>query len=249
MPNAILEVKNLTKRFGSLGKEVYALKGISFELKKGEILGFLGPNGAGKTTTIQSILGLMKPTSGSIKIFGKPMPQQRQEILDRVNFSSAYVSLPTNLKVWENLYTFARLYNVKNFKARVAELAHYLQIDGFMNKLYGQLSSGQATRVNLVKALLNSPELLFLDEPTASLDPEIADRVRKYLKEIQQKSNLTILYTTHNMSEVEELCDRAIFINDGQIVTEGTPAQLIKKYGMKDLNEVFIKLARKEEVI
>lgn len=241
--NIILEVKNLTKKFGSFE----ALKGISFVLKKGEILGLLGPNGAGKTTTIQSILGLIHPTSGSIKIFGKQMSEFKEEILSRVNFSSAYVSLPTNLKVWENLYTFARLYNVPNFKQKVQDLADFFQINDILNKMYGTLSSGQATRVNLVKALLNSPELLFLDEPTASLDPDIADRVRKYLKAIQQQSNLTILYTTHNMLEVEELCDRAIFINEGKIVTIGTPQELIKRFGKKDLNEVFIKIARQEE--
>jgi len=176
----VLEVKNLRKKFG----QFEALKDISFSLKKGEILGLLGPNGAGKTTTIQSILGLIRPTSGLIKVFGKQMPQSKEEILSRVNFSSAYVSLPTNLKVWENLYTFARLYDVPNFKQKVRALTDFFQINDLMPKLYGTLSSGQATRVNLVKSLLNSPELLFLDEPTASLDPDIADRVRKYLKTI-----------------------------------------------------------------
>lgn len=238
----ILEVKNLRKKFA----EFEAVKGISFSLKKGEILGLLGPNGAGKTTTIQSILGLIHPTSGKIKVFNMQMPENKQEILGKVNFSSAYVSLPTNLKVWENLYTFARLYTVPNLKQKVTELADFFDINDLMNKMYGTLSSGQATRVNLVKALLNSPELLFLDEPTASLDPDIADRVRKYLKAVQQKSNIAILYTTHNMLEVEELCDRAIFISEGKIVTEGTPEKLIKQFGLKDLNEVFIKIARKE---
>ncbi len=240
MSEVILEVKKLRKKFGKFE----ALKGLSLSLKKGELLGLLGPNGAGKTTTIQCILGLIKPTSGQIKIFGQDMAQNREEILSRVNFSSAYVSLPTNLKVWENLYTFGRLYNVLNFQQKVKELADFFEINDFLNKMYGQLSSGQTTRVNLVKALLNSPELLFLDEPTASLDPDIADRVRKYLKTIQQSNNLTILYTTHNMLEVEELCDRAIFINEGKIVTVGTPKELIKKFGKKDLNEVFIKIAR-----
>lgn len=238
----ILTVKNLTKKFG----QFTVLKSISFHLKKGEILGLLGPNGAGKTTTIQCILGLIKPTSGKIRIFGKEMAQDREEILESVNFSSAYVSLPTNLKVWENLYTFARLYSVKNFKDRIKELVDFFAIEDLMPKLYGNLSSGQTTRVNLVKSLLNSPELLFLDEPTASLDPDIADRVRKYLKQIQQKSNISILYTTHNMMEVEEMCDRAIFINEGRIVTEGTPQKLIKRFGLRDLNEVFIKIARNE---
>ena len=244
MSEVILEVKNLRKKFG----DFEALKGISLSLKKGEILGLLGPNGAGKTTTIQCILGLIKLTSGQIKIFGKDIQTSREEILSRVNFSSAYVSLPTNLKVWENLYTFARLYGMKDYKLRIEQLIDFFAIADLMPKLYGTLSSGQTTRVNLVKALLNSPELLFLDEPTASLDPDIADRVRKYLKAIQQQSNLTILYTTHNMAEVEEVCDRAIFINEGQIVTSGTPSKLIKRFGLRDLNEVFIKIARQEKI-
>ncbi len=242
----ILKVKNLTKVFGSPAGGQTAVDNISFEAKEGEILGLLGPNGAGKTTTIQMILGLIEPTFGSVEVFGKDIAKHRDEILNLVNFSSAYVSLPTNLKVRENLYTFARLYTVKNYVQVVKELADFFDINPLMEKLYGSLSSGQATRVNLVKALLNSPKLLFLDEPTASLDPDIADRVRKYLKEIQKQRNLTIVYTTHNMAEVEELCDRAIFINEGKIVTEGTPAELIKRFGLKDLNEVFIKLARRE---
>ncbi|MBI2596597.1 ABC transporter ATP-binding protein [Candidatus Daviesbacteria bacterium] len=244
MTDVILEVKNLRKKFGKFE----AVKGISFNLKKGEILGLLGPNGAGKTTTIQSILGLIHPTSGVVSIFGKKMPGDREEILSRVNFSSAYVSLPTNLKIWENLYTFARLYNVPDFKQKVKDLAGFFQINDLMGKMYGTLSSGQATRVNLVKALLNSPQLLFLDEPTASLDPDIADRVRRYLKIFQKQDNLTILYTTHNMGEVEELCDRAIFINEGKIITQGTPKQLVRRFGKKDLNEVFIKIAREKHL-
>ncbi|OGH33818.1 MAG: hypothetical protein A3J69_02150 [Candidatus Levybacteria bacterium RIFCSPHIGHO2_02_FULL_42_12] len=191
------------------------------------------------------ILGLIKPTRGTITVFGKNLETHRMEILSEVNFSSAYISLPGNLKVWENLYTFARLYGVKNYKKRVEELARFFEITPLLSKLYVRLSSGQATRVNLAKALLNSPKLLFLDEPTSSLDPDIADRVRKLLKKIQKEQALTILYTTHNMIEVEELCDRAIFIHQGKIVTEGTPKQLIKRFGLKDLNEVFIKIARK----
>lgn len=240
--NNLLVVKNLTKKF----KEFKAVDNISFELKQGEILGFLGPNGAGKTTTIQMILGLIKPTSGSVSMFGKDIQHHREEILSMVNFSSAYVSLPGNLKVWENLYTFARLYGVKNYKTRVAELAKFFEIENLLNKMYASLSSGQATRVNLAKALLNSPKILFLDEPTASLDPDIADRVRKYLKKIQTEQGVTILYTTHNMSEVEELCDRAIFINEGKIITEGKPEKLVKQFGLRDLNEVFIKLVRED---
>jgi ABC-2 type transport system ATP-binding protein len=239
----LLTAKNLTKHFGKFT----AVNNISFDIKEGEILGFLGPNGAGKTTTIQMLLGLITPTKGTVKIFGKNFADHKEEILGLVNFSSAYVSLPTNLKVWENLYTFARLYGVKNYKKRVDELVNFFDIEKLMPKMYGSLSSGQATRVNLAKSLLNSPKLLFLDEPTASLDPDIADRTRKFLKEIQKKQKVTILYTTHNMAEVEELCDRAIFINEGRIIEEGTPKKLVKEFGLKDLNDVFIKIARGEE--
>lgn len=239
----LVDVSHLVKDFNGFK----AVNDISFQVYEGEILGLLGPNGAGKTTTIQMILGLIIPTSGQVMIFGQDMAKHRHEILQKVNFSSAYVSLPTNLKVWENLYTFARLYEVKDYKQRVKELADFFEITPFLDNLYGSLSSGQATRVNLAKALLNSPQLLFLDEPTASLDPDIADRIRKYLKQIQKDQEVTIVYTTHNMQEVEELCNRAIFINQGTIITEGTPAQLIKQFGLKDLNEVFIKLARENK--
>ncbi|OGH18142.1 MAG: hypothetical protein A3G13_03285 [Candidatus Levybacteria bacterium RIFCSPLOWO2_12_FULL_37_7] len=242
--NILLKTKNLSKTFG---KKTKAVQNVSFEIRQGEILGFLGPNGAGKTTTIQMLLGLIRPTHGTISIFGMDLQTHRTEILQRVNFSSAYVSLPGNLKVWENLYTFARLYNVKHYKQKIKELTDFLEITPLLPKTYASLSSGQATRVNLAKALLNDPELLFLDEPTASLDPDIADKMRKFLKKIQKEQSLTILYTTHNMSEVEELCNRAIFINEGKIVTEGTPAMLVKKFGLRDLNEVFIKLARNKE--
>lgn len=236
----LLTVRNLTKTFNTFT----AVDSINFTMQEGEILGFLGPNGAGKTTTIQMLLGLVTPTSGSVHVFGLDIARHREEILQQVNFSSAYVSLPTNLKVIENLYTFARLYGVKKYKQKVEELARFFDITTLLPKMYGSLSSGQATRVNLAKALLNSPKLLFLDEPTASLDPDIADRLRKFLKKIQKEQGLTILYTTHNMHEVDELCDRAIFINEGKIITEGTPDALKKKFGLKDLNDVFISIAR-----
>lgn len=239
----ILTVKHLTKVFNG----ITAVNNISFELYEGEILGFLGPNGAGKTTTIQMILGLITPSKGEITMFDKDIKTHREEILSKVNFSSAYVSLPGNLKVEENLYTFARLYGVKNYKKRIQELADFFEIKQLLPKLYISLSSGQSTRVNLAKALLNSPKLLFLDEPTVSLDPDITDKVRKVLKKIQKENGLTILYTTHNMKEVEEMCDRVIFINEGKIVTEGPPTKLIERFGLRDLNEVFIKIARNKE--
>lgn len=235
-----IEVKNLVKTFG----KVQAVNNLSFGIEEGKITGLLGPNGAGKTTTIQMLLDLVTPTSGSIKIFGKEMHRNREEILGRLNFSSPYVSLPGNLKVWENLYTFARLYGVKNVKQKVDELANFFGIKKMMNKMTSSLSTGQLTRLNLAKALLNDPKLLLLDEPTSSLDPDIADRTRKLLKRIQKERKVTILYTSHNMDEVDELCDRVIFLQKGKIVDDDSPHKLKKKYGFNDLNEVFLKISR-----
>ncbi|MDO8563918.1 MAG: ABC transporter ATP-binding protein [Nanoarchaeota archaeon] len=235
-----IEVKNLVKTFG----KVHAVNNISFSIQEGKITGLLGPNGAGKTTTIQMLLDLVTPTSGSIKIFGKELHKNREEILGKMNFSSPYVALPGNLKVWENLYTFARLYGVKNVKEKVDELATFFGIKKMMNKMTSSLSTGQLTRLNLAKALLNDPKLLLLDEPTSSLDPDIADRTRKLLKKIQKERKVTILYTSHNMDEVEELCDRVIFLQKGKIVDDDSPHKLKKKYGFNDLNEVFLKISR-----
>jgi len=236
----IIETKNLRKEFNG----TTAVDGISFNIEEGHITGLLGPNGAGKTTTIQMLLDLITPTSGEIRIFGKDMKHNREEILSSVNFSSPYVALPGNLMVWENLYTFARLYGVKNVKEKVDELSKFFGIEKFLNKKTASLSTGQLTRLNLTKALLNDPKLLLLDEPTASLDPDIADRARKLLVRIQKERDVTILYTSHNMIEIEEICDRVIFINKGKIVDDGTPESLIKKYGRKDLNDVFLTIAR-----
>ncbi|MDO8503407.1 MAG: ABC transporter ATP-binding protein [bacterium] len=238
----IIEVKNLTKKFNG----VTAVDGISFEIYEGEITGLLGPNGAGKTTTIQMILDLITPTSGAIRVFGKDIRENREEILNKVNFSSAYVTLPYNLKAWENLATFARLYGVRDVKGKVREWAEFFGISEFLPKMTSSLSSGQLSRLNLTKAMLNEPELLLLDEPTASLDPDVADRTRKLLRKIQKDRGVTILYTSHNMVEVEEVCDRVIFINKGKIIDDGTPKSLVKKYGRKDLNDVFLAIARGE---
>lgn len=236
----IIAVKNLVKKFG----EVTAVDNLSFSVSPGTITGLLGPNGAGKTTTIQMILDLVTPTSGTIEVFGKDLKYHREEILGKVNFSSPYVSLPSNLKVWENLYTFARLYGVKNVKGKVNELCDFFEIRDLLPKQTANLSTGQLTRLNLTKALLNDPELLLLDEPTASLDPDIADRTRHMLKRIQKEKRVSILYTSHNMDEVEEICDRVIFISHGKLKDDGTPAELIKKYGHQDLNDVFLHIAR-----
>ncbi len=239
MKNAI-EVKNLVKTFG----KATAVNNISFSVEEGKITGLLGPNGAGKTTTIQMLLDIVTPSSGKIKIFGKDMKHDREFILNNMNFSSPYVNLPGNLKVWENLYTFARLYGVKNIKEKVNELAEFFGLKSMMLKNTSSLSTGQLTRLNLAKAFLNDPKLLLLDEPTASLDPDIADRVRKLLKKIQKEKKVTILYTSHNMDEIDELCDRVIFLQKGKIVDDDSPHKLKKKYGFHDLNDVFLKLAR-----
>lgn len=236
----IIEVKNLVKKFGDFS----AVKGISFDIGEGVITGLLGPNGAGKTTTIQMLLDLITPTSGEIKIFGKDLHPNREEILGKINFSSPYVALPSNLTVTENLYTFARLYGVKDIKAKVNELADFFEIRELLPKMTASLSTGQLTRLNLTKALLNDPKLLLLDEPTSSLDPDIADKTRVMLKKIQNEKGVSILYTSHNMAEVEEICERVIFISNGEVQDEGSPAELIKKYGRKDLNDVFLAIAR-----
>jgi len=211
---------------------------------EGEITGLLGPNGAGKTTTIQMLLDIITPTSGDIRIFGKDMRNNREEILNDVNFSSPYVTLPSNLKVWENLRTFARLYGVRDIDAKIKELAIFFDIEDLIPKLTSSLSTGQLTRLNLAKAFLNDPKLLLLDEPTASLDPDIADRVQQMLLKIRKERGVTMLYTSHNMAEVTTLCDRVIFINHGKIVDDGIPAELVKKYGHEDLNDVFLEIAR-----
>ncbi|MAF80251.1 ABC transporter ATP-binding protein [bacterium] len=240
----IIEVKNLRKEFPAKGKDAIAVDGISFGIERGSITGLLGPNGAGKTTTIQMMLDIITPTSGEIRIFGKNMRKNREEILGKVNFSSPYVSMPYNLTVWENLATFARLYGVSDLRGKISGLARQFEIEDLLPKKTSALSTGQMTRLSMVKSLLNDPKLLLLDEPTSSLDPDIADKTRKLLKKIQKERGITILYTSHNMAEIEELCDRIIFLQKGRIVDDGTPKQIIEKYGRKDLNEVFLHIAR-----
>jgi ABC-2 type transport system ATP-binding protein len=236
----ILEVEKLTKRFG----DFTAVDGISFTAKPGEILGLLGPNGAGKTTTIQMLLALITPTSGSIRIFGEDLARRREAILQRVNFSSTYVQLPFSLTVRENLMVFARLYGMK--KTRVDAVLADLEITHLADRKAKTLSSGQLTRLHLAKALLNEPELLFLDEPTASLDPDTADRVRSHLRSVRERSGLTMLYTSHNMREMEELCDRLVFLHQGKILFEGAPKELLARRGVEDLEALFIEVAREE---
>ena len=242
---SLISAKNLCKTYG----ETKALDHLSLNLEAGEIVGLLGPNGAGKTTAIHIILGLLSPTSGEINVFGLSPLAKRQEISKRLNFSSAYVQLPSNLKVIENLFIFSRLYNVPDSRKKISSLLDLFEITHLKNRLTGALSSGEKTRVNLAKCLLNEPELLLLDEPTASLDPEMADTVRKVLKKIQKETNTGILYTSHNMPEVEEVCDRIYFIHEGRMIASGTPAEVLKTFESKNLEQVFIKIVRSGDFI
>jgi ABC-2 type transport system ATP-binding protein len=240
MSSAIVEVQDLTKRFG----EFTAVDRVSFEVRPGEILGLLGPNGAGKTTTIQMLLGLITPTSGSIRMFGLDLARHRETILQRINFSSSYISMPYSLTVEENLWFVAKLYGMSNIPRRIDEVVKQLEMEEFRTKVTRKLSSGQMTRVTLAKAILTEPKVLFLDEPTASLDPDIAHKVRAFLREIQAASGLTILYTSHNMREMEEMSDRIIFLQRGRIVAQGTAREIVERFGQSDLEEVFLKIAR-----
>ncbi len=225
MQDTVLEVKNLTKKFGSFT----AVNNISFSLKEGEILGLLGPNGAGKTTTIQMLFGIMDPTVGSISYFGKNFHKHREEILKQINFASTYISLPGRFSVNEILHIFARLYEVQDREKRVKKLLQTFALDHLAKKEYNQLSAGEKTRLVITKSFLNYPRVILLDEPTASLDPEIAQRVRDFLLKEKKEYDTTILLTSHNMSEVEEMCDDVIVINHGKIVEHGSPEKLIQK--------------------
>jgi ABC-2 type transport system ATP-binding protein len=242
---AVLCVHELTKVFN----EVVAVDRLSFSIARGEIVGILGANGAGKTTTLQMILGLIRPTSGRIEIFGQELEAHRIEILRRMNFSSVGVNLPMNLPVSQNLWIFAKLYGVKDAWRRIDGLLNLLEINHLRDAITGRLSSGEVSRVNLCKALLNRPELLLLDEPTASLDPDIADKVRKILRRVQQEDGVAMLYTSHNMRDIEEICDRVLFLHNGRLMTEGTPAQVVEQFRTRNLEEVFIRIARSGEVV
>jgi len=240
MSKPIVEVRNLTKRFG----DFTAVDNISFDINEGEILGLLGPNGAGKTTTIHMLLGLITPSSGNIKMFGLDLAQHRETILQQVNFSSTYISMPFSLTVEENLKVIARLYSLQNIQQRIDDIVGKLEMGDIQHKLTRKLSSGQMSRLTLAKALMTEPKVLFLDEPTASLDPDIVNKIKAFLKEYQRTSGLSILYTSHNMREMEEMSNRIIFLQHGYIVAEGTSDQIIQRYGQRDLEEVFLKLAR-----
>jgi ABC-2 type transport system ATP-binding protein len=241
----VLRVDALTKVFNG----VAAVDRLSFSVARGEIVGILGANGAGKTTTLQMILGLIRPSSGRIEIFGQELEHHRTAILQRMNFSSVGVHLPMNLRVSQNLWIFAKLYGVKDARRRLDGLLNLLEINHLRDAITGHLSSGELSRVNLCKALLNRPELLLLDEPTASLDPDIADKVRKILRRVQQEDGVAMLYTSHNMRDIEEVCDRVLFMHNGRLMTEGTPAQMVEQFRTRNLEEVFIRIARSGEVV
>jgi ABC-2 type transport system ATP-binding protein len=236
----VIEVEDLTKRFGALT----AVDRISFQVRRGEIFGLLGANGAGKTTTLQLLLGLTTPSSGRLRVLGHDVARERLRILPRVNFSSAYTALPGNLTVLENLTVFAKLYGLRRPYPKLLELLELFEIPEVLRRVTGALSSGQLTRLNLCKALLNDPELLFLDEPTASLDPDIADKVRRVLRRLQAERGITLVYTSHNMREVELLCDRVAFLARGRLVAEGTPREVLARAHDASLEDVFIRIAR-----
>lgn len=229
MQNAVLEVKNLTKKFGSKASEFTAVDNVSFELSDGEILGLLGPNGAGKTTTIHMLLGVMEPTLGTITYFGKPFKKHREEILEDVNFSSTYISLPWHFTVLEILDIFAHLYGVKDRSQRIKKLLIEFEMEDLKDKQFSMLSAGERTRLVLTKAFLNYPKIILLDEPTASLDVEIAVKVREFLKKQKNEYNVSMLFTSHNMAEVDEMCGRIIIINHGKIVAQDSPENLAKQ--------------------
>ena len=242
MVKPVVEIRNLTKRF----QDFTAVDNISFDIKEGEILGLLGPNGAGKTTTIHMLLGLITPTAGSIHMFGLDLAKHRETILRQVNFSSTYISMPFSLTVEENLKVIARLYELKDIQRRIDDIVKKLEMEDIRHKLTRKLSSGQMSRLTLAKAIMTEPKVLFLDEPTASLDPDIVNKIKSFLKEYQRSEGLSILYTSHNMREMEEMSNRIIFLQRGKIVAEGTATEIIQRYGQRDLEEVFLKLAREQ---
>ncbi len=238
---AILSVKNLTKKFNSPAGEFTAVDNISFELKEGEILGLLGPNGAGKTTTIDMLLGLIKPTQGNIFYFNLPFEENRQKILQKMNFSASYLNMVWRLKIIENIYTFARLYEVDDYRQKVDSLLKEFGIYEMKDKLLMDLSSGQLTRVNLCKAFINDPQVLLLDEPTAFLDPDMADLVRKIIMKRVKEQGISVLFTSHNMAEMTELCNRVIFLHHGKIIAEDTPFGLTQKIKSCRIRLFFVK--------
>jgi len=237
-----IEIKNLNKEYNN----ILAVKNINFTINKGSIVGLLGPNGCGKTTTIGMMLGLIKPTSGTVFINGLNIENEnnRTKILEKVNFISPYVELPKKLTVEENLKVYGKLYGVNNLQDKISDLMKQLNLFELKKRKTGELSSGQKNRVSLAKALINEPEILFLDEPTASLDPDVGDYIRTYLENFASKKDTTILLASHNMNEVERLCNEVMMMKNGKIIDKGTCNSLINKHGRKNLEETFLKIVR-----
>jgi ABC-2 type transport system ATP-binding protein len=237
---AVLRITDLTKEYGALK----AVDGISFSVGPGEVVGLLGPNGAGKTTTINMVLGILEPTSGSIAVLEKELKRGRSETRRMVNFAAVYAHMPANLTVRQNLYVFGLLYEVKNLRKRIGTLLEEFDLEGFTHTRAGLLSSGELSRLNLAKAVINRPRLLLLDEPTASLDPSISQLIRQRIKEYAVDAKSGVLWTSHNMNEIEAVCDRVLFMSRGKILLSGNPATLPADHGKKDLEELFIAVAR-----
>ena len=241
-----IEIKNLSKKFN----EVYAVKNINFTINVNKTIGLLGPNGCGKTTSIGMMLGLIKPTTGDIIIQNKNINTfERNKLLSIMNFASPYVELPKKLSVKQNLQIYGRLYGVNDLSLRIDELAEDLNLKDFINKKTGELSSGQKNRVSLAKSLINKPEILLLDEPTASLDPDIGDYVRSYVQTYKSKNKVTILLASHNMAEVERLCDSVIMMKKGKIIDQGTSKEIINRHGRTNLEETFLKIVRSKDEV
>jgi ABC-2 type transport system ATP-binding protein len=240
MNNPAIELENVSRRFA----DVVAVDDVTFSVRRGSICAILGGNGAGKTTLLSMLLGLLLPSAGRLSVLGCDMQRHRYRVLHRINFSSPYVDLPQRLTVRENLSVYARLYSVRRFRQRIGVLAEQFEIEDYLDRVYGTLSAGQKTRVALVKALLNRPDVLLLDEPTASLDPETAGTIRSLLRYYQQESGATLLMASHNMLEVERLCDDVIMLRAGNVVDRGSPASLLQRYSRSTLEDVFIDVAR-----
>jgi ABC-2 type transport system ATP-binding protein len=242
--DALSEVAVRVDRLVKVYKTSAAVDGISFALPPGTVTGLLGGNGAGKTTTIAMLMGLVTPTSGSVRVLGAEMPRERYRVLGRMNFESPYVEMPMRLTIRQNLTVFGMLYGVDDLTARIKEIAAELELTELLDRPTGKLSAGQKTRVSLAKALINRPDLLLLDEPTASLDPDTADWVRAWLERYRDQRGATLLIASHNMAEVERLCERVIFLKQGRIEDDDTPAGLLARYGRDTLEEVFLDVAR-----
>ena len=237
-----IDIKNLNKKYNNFN----AVNNLSFKIKKGSIIGLLGPNGCGKTTTLGMILGLIKPTSGTVNINGKNIEDEkyRIKILEKINFISPYIELPKKLTVNENLIVYGKMYSVRNLEKKIITLVNDLNLKNFIDRKTGELSSGQKNRVSLAKSLINDPEILLLDEPTASLDPDTGDYIRGYIQKYAKQNNTTILLASHNMAEVKRLCSEIMMMKNGEIIDQGSCESLIKKHGRKNLEETFLKLAR-----